>query len=51
MMFIEQVRQGLDIVGSDGVHVGTVTRCPERSSSSRSQTRHPEARTTISTSG
>ena len=24
MMFIEQVREGLEIVGSDGVHVGTV---------------------------
>jgi len=24
MMFVEQVREGLEIVGSDGVHVGTV---------------------------
>lgn len=24
MMFTEQIREGLEIVGSDGVHVGTV---------------------------
>lgn len=24
MMFIEQIREGLEIVGSDGAHVGTV---------------------------
>lgn len=24
MMFVEQIREGMDIVGSDGAHVGTV---------------------------
>lgn len=34
MIFIEQVREGLDIVGSDGVHAARSTRCPECSLSS-----------------
>ena len=51
MMFIEQVREGSISSVRTACMSARSTRCPERSSSSRSQIRHPEALTTISISG
>lgn len=55
MIFIEQVREGLAIVGSNGVHVGSVDALSgtllKLNPSSRSQALHPGAFAIISMSG